>query len=528
MAYQPLTEQQYNSAVQAGFKPDQIIAMEKQRKQQNTPAAPNYFQRVASDYSQAGQDITSGIQEGANQYNQGVTQANSADQNQNPVGNIKGELNAVGGLARAGLRTVGGVASAAFAPITEAPIVKQGLEAAGGLISKIPGVNTLAQKASDFSQQHPEVSKDIKNITDIATLGVGSGAAKPLAEAAEQGGASLIKSGAAAIDANQFKFAQDLIKPIDTKTTKLAQVGRTTEAGGLFKKDIVTPTANEVESAKEVAQVPGIAPSNTYQKNFNLIRDYNAQQAKQLESDVAQYDFAIPRKEVMSKLKDAASSLADSPLIVGEAEKTAQKLLSGAKKFIDQNPGTGSGLLKARKEFDQWVLSQKPKAFDAKSENAFTVANRAIRDALNTTLDESATNLGVKDSLKKQFALYRAMDEVEPKAAEEANTVFGRALQRIGQALGTRNKLVQTLAAATGIGVFGAAATYALPLTLATGAGFLVYQGGKLIMKPGVRTAIGKLLQESGDVIDTADRAILQHALETFTEDSQEDTSNMQ
>ncbi len=525
MVFQPLTEEQYNNAVNAGFTPDKIISMEQQRKQQNIPPPQNYFQRVGSDFAQAGQDITSGIQKGANQYSQGVNQANSSP---DLLGKVKGELNATGGLLRSGLRTAGGVASAAFAPITEAPGVKQGLEAAGGLISKIPGVNTLMQGASHLAQKYPEAAKDVKNVVDIGTLGTGSGIAKPITSALAKTGATLEKSGAAAIDANAFKFAQELVKPAKES---LDQVGRTTEQSGLlniFKKDVVTPTTGELESAKEVAQIPGISPSNTYQKNFNLIRDYNVNQAKQLEADISKYDFAIPKREVVSNLNKAATSLKESPLIVGEAEKTAQKLIAGAKKFIDQNPGTGSGLLKARKEFDQWVLSQKPTAFDAKSENAFTMANRAIRNAMNTTLDDNAINLGVKDSLKKQSALYRAMDEVAPKALEEANTVFGRTLQKIGQALGTRNKLVQTLAAATGVGVFGAATTFAMPLTLATGAGFLVYKGGKLVMKPGVRSAIGKLLQESGNAIEPVDRAVLQHTLDTFTDDSQGDTSNTQ
>lgn len=523
MAYKPLTEDQYNMALNKGFSPQQIIDMEKIRKEQNTSPAPNYLQRVGNDFSTAGQEITSGIQKGAEQYTKGVQQANQSD---NFLDAAKGELSATGGLLRSGLRTVGGVASAAFAPITEAPIVKQGIETAGNLVSKIPGVSQLTQKANQLAQQHPEAAKDVQNVFDVATLGVGSGAAKPIASAAEQAGESLVKSGAAAIDSNAFKFAQKLVSPVETKEIKLDQVGRTTEAGGLFKKDIVTPTSQEIDSAKEVAQVPGISPSNTYQKNFNLIRDYNVKQAQQLESDVSKYDFVIPKKEINARLNSAAEDLKNSPVIVGDAEVTAQKLLNGAKKFVAENEGKGSGILKARKEYDQWVLSQRPKAFDAKSENAFTLANKAVRDTLNDTLDEYATNLGVKDSLKKQSALYRAMDNIEPKAAEEANSVFGRALQRIGQALGTRNKMVQTLAALTGIGVFGAAATYAAPLTIATGAGFLLYQGGKLVMKPGVRTAVGKLLKESGDSISVGDKAILQHTLDTFSEAPQEDTSS--
>lgn len=516
MAFQPLTEQQYTSAVNAGFTPDKIIAMEKQRKEQNTPPPENYFQRVGSAFSQAGQEVVSGVEKGAQQYASGVQQAQTAP---TIVGKAADELSATGGLLRSGLRTAGAVASAAFAPITEAPGIKQGLEAAGNFVSKIPGVSAVTQKASELAQQYPEAAKDVKNVVDIGTLGFGSGAAKPLEGALGKAGGALEKSGVAAIDANKFKFAQELVKPPETAATKLDQVGRTTEAGGIFKKDIVTPTHSEIQSAQEVAQIPGVSPANTYQKNFNLVRDYNVGQAKQLESDLAQYDFVIPKKEVVSKLNAAADSLKQSPLIVGDAEKMANRLIDGAKKFINQNDGKGSGLLKARKEYDQWVLQQRPKAFDAKAENAFSLANNAIRDAMNTTLDENATNLGVKDSLNKQFALYRAMDNIAPKAAEEANTVFGRTLQKIGKTLGTRNKLVQTLAAATGIGVFGAAAAYALPLTIGTGAGFLVYQGGKLLMRPGVRTAIGQLLKESGTVLEPTDRAILQHTLDTFTED---------
>lgn len=525
MAYKPLTEQQYNSAISSGFSPDQIISMEQRRKQQETPAEPNYFQRVGSDFAQAGQDVMSGIQKGGEQYASGVQKANNAT---GFVDAAKGELEATGGLLRSGLRTVGGVASAAFSPITELPGVKQGLEAAGGLISKIPGVGAVAQKAGELAQKYPEGAKDVKNVFDTATLGIGTGVAKPAEAALAKAGTALEKSGVAAVDAAKFKFAQDLVKPVENAATKLEQVKRTTEVGGIFKKDIVTPTSGEIQSAKEVAQVPGVSPSNTYQKNFNLVRDYNVAQAQKLEADVAAYDFVIPKREVISKLNVAADSLKESPLIVGDAEKMANRLIEGAKKFVAANDGKGSGLLKARKEYDQWVLSQKPKVFDAKAENAFTIANRAVRGTLNDTLDENAVNLGVKDSLKKQAALYNAMDTIAPKAAEEANTVFNRALQRIGKNLGTRNKLVQTLAAATGVGVFGAAATYALPLTIGTGIGFLVYQGGRLVMKPGVRIAIAKLLKESGTLLEPADRAILQHTLDTFTEDLPEDTSSTQ
>ena len=507
--FQPLTKEQYDNAVKAGFSPDEIIANEKQRKAQNAEQPAGYFSRLGQGYIKGAENIISGIEKGAEQVAGGILDIQQ--------GNIlSGAGNIVGGLGRSALRTVGQVTQTAFAPIIEAPIVKPTLEAVGTGIAKIPGVDVIIQKANELAQKHPELAKDFQNIVDIATLGIGSSAQKPVGTALEKAGISLEKSGMAAADIAKNTFAQELVSPIETAAVKLQQVKRTTEAGGLFKKDIVTPTTLEIQSAKEVAQIPGISPNNTFQKNFNLVRDFNAKTAQQLESDVAKYDFIIPRKEIISRLNQSAIDLKDNPLIVGDAEKTANKLIEGAKKIVNENQGKGSGLLKARKEYDAWVLSQKPKAFDAKAENAFTTANGAIRDTLNTLLDEKATNLGIKDSLKKQFSLFRAMENIAPKAAQEANTPILRAFEKVGKVLGVKNRLVQAVATAVGIGGLGAAATFAPAVAVLSGTGFVIYQGGKLIMKPEVRIALGKLLQESGSLLKAEDKVILQKALDDY------------
>lgn len=495
--FQPLTKEQYDSAIKSGFTPQQIIANETQRKAQNAPQPQGYFSRVGQDYATAGKNIISGIKEAAGQMQRG---------------------NVLEGIKTAALRTVGGVAGATFAPITEAPVIKPGLEAIGTGIAHIPGVDIIVQKANELAQQHPELARDFQNIIDIATLGVGSGIQKPIGTALEKAGVAVEKSGIVAIDIAKQTFAQKLVSPIETAAVKLQQVGRTTEAPGFFAKDIVTPTKMEAQAAKEVAQIPGIAEGNTFQKNFNLVRDYNVVQAKQLEADLTKYDFVIPKKEVISKIDQAAKELQANPLIVGDASKTASRLVAGAKKFIQENEGKGSGLLKARKEYDSWVLSQKPKAFDAKSENAFTIANKTIRDTMNTILDENATNLGIKDSLAKQSSLYRAMENIAPKAAQEANTPLLRAFDNVGKILGVKSRLVQAVATAVGIGGLGAAATFAPAVATLGGVGFIIYKAGKLVMKPEVRIALGKLLQESGKLLNPADRKILQDAYDSYQE----------
>lgn len=499
--FKPLTKEQFDNAIKAGFTPSQIIENEKQRKNDDAEQPPGYFSRLGKAYISGAEEIISNIRRPAELLSQG-----------------KSPLEVAGAVAEAGLRTAGTVAETAFAPIVEAPIIKPALEAVGGAIAKIPGVDVIVDKANELAQKYPELAKDFKAIIDIATVLIGSGAQKPVGTAISRTGVALEESGVKALNIAKESFAKELINPIETKAVKLSQVGRTTEATGFFKKDIVTPTTFEVNAAKEVSQIPGISERNTFQKNFNLIRDYNIGQAKQLETDIAKYDFIIPKKEVISRLNVAANELKNSPLIVGDSAKTAQRLIEGAKKIINENTGKGSGLLKSRKEYDIWVLSQKPKVFDATADNAFTIANGTVRRTLNDLLDEKAVNLGIKDSLKRQSSLFMAMENVAPKAAQEANTPLLRAFDNIGKVLGVKNRLVQAVAAAAGIGGLGAAATFAPAVAVLGGVGFVTYKAGKLVMSPEVRIAIGKLLQESGKLLNPADKKILEDALNTYKE----------
>lgn len=465
-----------------------------------------YFQRLFGEYREAGQDIMSGIQASAGQVERGLKK-----------GGLRGTLDVFGGLARGGLRTVGGVASATFAPITEAPGIKQALEGIGTGISKIPGIEGLARKATILAKNNPEIAKDLGDIVNIAVLGGGKVVSKPLGTAVKKAGAVVEKSGVKAAKATKKKFVDTLIRPIENKAELISQVPRTTEKGmGMFKRSNVAPTAGEASMIKEVTKIPGIIEKNTLQRNFNIIKSEVTNKAKQLVSDIAKNDFIISKKEVLSRLKVAAQKLTESPLIVGSAEKTAQKLMDGAIKIVKEQKGTGSGIFKARKMYDKWVLNQKPKAFDAKAENAFSIANRQVRDTLNKILDEKATSLGIKDSLKSQSTLFRAMENIAPKAAYEANTAIGRAMQRVGKILGTRSRVTQGLATAAGIGVLGASAAFAMPLTIASGVGYFLFRGGKFILKPAVRVQLGKILKTSGHLISPEDKKIIHQAIKEY------------
>lgn len=179
MPFRPLDTTQIQS--QNGFRPltiDQSGAASMSAQTNLNQAItnnPNYFQRLGQAYSQAGQDIVSGVEKGGEQYLEGVKE-----------GGISGLLKSTGGLLRSGLRAVGGVAKAAFIPITEAPIVKPVLENVvapfvklENVVAPLVKVGLDAMGATNWAQKHPEAAKDLSDIFSVATLPI-AGEAKAI------------------------------------------------------------------------------------------------------------------------------------------------------------------------------------------------------------------------------------------------------------------------------------------------------------------------------------------------------------
>ena len=482
---------------------------------QPEPKEPGYFSRVGGSLAETGKETLEDITQLGGE---------SIQEFQKPQESLFGGLlKGTGSALRAGLRTAGGVARSVFTPILEAPVVKPALEKVGQAITKIPGAEPTIQKLSEWSVKYPEAAKDIENIIDITALTGLPAVTKPVGavtgEVATKAGRVLEESGLQAAKVAKESFAKELIMPLQTAAIKTKQVGRTSEIGkGIFKRSVIEPDFFEKRAIAEISNIPEVSASKTFQQNYNIIKEYNVGLAKQLEDGINANNFIVSKKEILANLNRASANLSDNPVIVGDAQKTASKLITGAKKIIEKNEGTGAGLLKARKEYDSWVLSQKPKAFDATAENAFSVANREIRQAMNDLLDAKAPDVGVKDSLRKQSALYDAMENIKPKAAKEADTAIMRAMDRVGAVLGVKNRLVQGVAAAVGIGGLGAASTFAPAVAVLGGAGFLTFKAGELVLKPEVRIAIGKLLQEAGHLLNPEDKKILENAIKTYQE----------
>lgn len=333
-------------------------------------------------------------------------------------------------------------------------------------------------------------------------------------------GDALVKSGQNSAIANRQKFVQDLVAPLnDTKAAKVDAVGNT-KVKGILQKAVVEPTPKEVESAQSVSQIADVKPGNTIAANRIAVNDAITQEAqgltKQLDQTGVNYMRTPTAEETVysgsrepvnsfhSVLSDAVKSIPSDATLTGNAQKTAQALANKMHDFVEGNPPTPAGLLNARKQFDSFVESQKKNAFTDEMRGAFQVAKDVVRRTANDYVAETAPGVPVKASLAKQSSLYRALENIDPKAAAEAPSVWGRTMQKIDNAIPVQNAIGKGIA--KGAIVSGAVAAPVLAPVLTAGAG-AVYGLGKAAMAPTTRIIAGKTLQEISKMSPSAAKA---------------------
>lgn len=196
-----------------------------QQYDEKSKQEPNYFQRVWNRWTEGAKDLITDVGIAGEQ----ARQASNA-------GDVGGTLL---NLGRGSLRTVGEVAEQAFTPIMEAPGVKEGLEKVGEGVTKLPGASWLFEKINEFSQSNPELAKDLQNVLDVASLGLG--------KATEQ----TAKVGLEQVAAKSGEIAGKVRQGV-TKATEATERGL--EVVKPVVKEAVSPSPTPMKAVGEVLQ----------------------------------------------------------------------------------------------------------------------------------------------------------------------------------------------------------------------------------------------------------------------------------
>jgi hypothetical protein len=422
---------------------------------------------------------------GFNTAMKGVTEAASMfkpDGTGNPVSEVKN----TGALLHGGAQSVVGAGQALFAPFTASgqavinsasdnPTV-QSLATYKPVSEFLDAVNKGAQGAQgagtawdNFQKAHPDIARIVSDSAGVASTVAGAAGApdtQALGEATgavSKGiedviGAGDVRVGGAAADktlselasetpkAPDTSFVRDLVTPAQTtgKTGTLTsniRAGRVDE-GGILSGRTINPTDHQLAIEKEVQSVPGIAKGQTDLQNANAIHDEIGNTAQNLRTSLLSRKVQpIVTQDHWNTFMDSVKSyIQANPLLVGDAEKTATKILDKFENLLPKGKDvTATDILDARQGLDKWIQSIKGGiAFDPKTENAVSIALRGVRQGANDMLEKVAPDVGVKQMLRRQSLLYDAIENIAPKASKEAGSATGRFFQEhplIGKSL---------------------------------------------------------------------------------------------
>jgi len=458
------------------------------------PSSPNFFQRMSQD---ATKRYNKAAEIGNAYYNKEQTNPETVFQaGTNAIGAL-GDV--AGNIIGSGARYVDDLANYA-APETY-QTAKENLGQAANYVveSKVgelakKGVNAYENYVSD----KPRAKRNFEAAGTALTLLPINKALPAAGEASLLGKTGQKLENVAEKQKMQSKseFVKDLILPDDTLKERQRRVADT--GINKFRTKKYNLNAKEQEIAKEVSEVKGVSKNRTLQENYNFIEDAKNKEAANLDNILKKSNIDISIPEYHKELDSVLNNLAENPLITGDAEVTGIKLINKMKEFVDKNPSTASGLLQARKDLDNWVRSQKGEGvFDPAREGALSISLREVRQATNNFIDSKATNVFVKRSLRKQSNLYSALDNIQAKAAKEADTAIGRLVAKAEKAIPAKHELAK---AALILGGGGAAlASGMAPAVGALGAG--IYFGKKAATNPALKTGTGKLFKGADKLV---------------------------
>ena len=299
-------------------------------------------------------------------------------------------------------------------------------------------------------------------------------------------------------------YLNTVIEPISTKANDLKRAERMTqdEKG----RNSYVPTETETEM---VNVLQGIEDINS-DKSFVAIRETLEKEVNKTHNSLnkllGKSKFKFNKAELNSELKKRVElDLKDNPVLVGDAGKVAERIYSKALDLLKKSDGSPASVMDVRRQLDDWVKSNGKSSFDG-NENAYTVAQRSIRDFLNEKVAEAVPNTKVLEKLRRQHLLLRTKDRVLPKAAEEADTRIGRTAQNVGKTLDVslpKTPLGKIANVGIAVSVLGGAAFVgALPALTglaATGTiGYAVYRGS---VSPTLRRSLSAALRQVDDVL---------------------------
>lgn len=424
-----------------------IVEQQKQAMSQQNPVAktllpsgltregPNMFQRIGTDITQRGENVSDAMKEAdmgtlggrAGLFREAFTQGTGA------VGDVMGEI----------LKTSSGIIP---------NFILEGI----GLVAQDLGVpqaaKALADQYTNWAQQHPEAAKNLEAVGSLGRAALNTYGVQGLATQVQEGGKKAMEG------VKEFMHSEPALAPAmeeqaQQNTQRLVQPKRTAkELQELYNEDpnLITDkkggrilsskgpgaTGDEIQMSKELHR---IAPEASQYRNpvdaGPTVARKLAEKGKFVDDALQENSFALPRRESVSAVRksvtEAATDFGDSPGIF-DAE------LNRYSRFREQFPGTGYGERLTLKAYDADTASRFGSAiYDRATARAQAIS--AVRDASHAVLETAAQRAGFAylQEVKDMATLYRVLKNISTHVSPAifdsmlktfTKTPFGRAI----------------------------------------------------------------------------------------------------
>ena len=481
-----------------GYQPEEFVSKESYRK-------------VLADAGKTVDDLPVFLEE--------LRQKEEAGTLSNRERGIYSSLSGRGGLGT-GLDLVGtGISLSArevskFIPDSVEKKVVDGVTDSVKKLGEIPTVQNALEAISEgyqsylqWKSENPNDAMGVESIINVAEVFAPSFKRKPIPDKTMfRTQADKQFDRAKHLETNQRRdYLEDFITPVSTKANDEERVKRMTQNDK--GRNVYNPSQEEIEMVNVLKRTP-VNADNSLVGNMVILKKEVSKAHNSLVKQLGKSKVRLNKKELNTELEAIVDDLQETnTVLVGDASVVAKRIFSKAQQLMAKTDGSPAQLMQVRRDLDKWVEKSGKGSFDG-NENAYTVAQRAVRDFLNTKVADAVPETAVLDKLRKQHLLLRAEDRLRPKAAQEADTKLGRRIDNFYHATGTtppKTMLgkVATVGLATSI-VGGAGFLGALPY-LATGIGagtigYAVYRGS---ISPSLRKALAKSLRVTDDLLSS-------------------------
>jgi len=322
-----------------------------------------------------------------------------------PLSAVPGEASAAGQLGQAaeiGANLVGAGGAAGIAEQTGKGLVKSAIKEGAVTGTKAGALGGLG---AGLQSENPTLAS-VAGSTALGTAGGALGGALlgPLAARSTSAGRGAIMD----------QELTDFVSPILTKSQKeMAVASRRATPGGLLETPAIKASKHSAQVADAVKGV--VNPSKGYIQGANDVFDAIGKEADALKTAIKAND----KKYTVIQLKGALRKVEKPLVLKGDVESIYKDAETKFLEFANKQPRTASGLLQARKDFDQWIEQQVPKIFDDPKYSALHQALRDMRTQANEFIASKVPNADVQKSLLKQSLMYEAKDNLAEKAVKE-------------------------------------------------------------------------------------------------------------